>query len=125
MCEKRTGRIYAKLNLARYLHGRGRAASNAVGRRSLRLHFGPQWTVPAEAPFSFSEPHVKALSVRPSQLPQVSGDSRKGGGRCKEKRAPKTKAANFTVGGVEGEAEGDSRDKSTKGRNNHTSSCVY
>lgn len=51
-----------------------------MGRRSLRLHFGPQWTVPAEAPFSFSETHVKALSVRPSQLPQVSGDSRKGGG---------------------------------------------
>lgn len=43
----------------------------------LRLQCGPWWGGPQGGPLFLFRTPLKALSVRPSRLPQVSGDSRK------------------------------------------------
>lgn len=81
----------------------------------LRLQCGPWWGGPQGGPLFLFRTPLKALSVRPSRLPQVSGDSRKQeGGGCKE--TPKTKAET-ELGGAWGADPGDD---STKERDSHT-----
>ena len=46
----------------------------------LLFHSGPCWGGPQGAPFPFQNPFESPVCVRPSRLPQVSGDSRKQAG---------------------------------------------